>query len=200
MVLRAKVDSRSGIPLGGIGTGSVEIRPDGYLHEWMIFNLSEWSANPDQQDPPSSAQMTPDAFAFFLRVLPKDGRPILRRLGLRADQFSARMDTVWARNVEAIEYEGRFPVTTLRYLDASLPVKITGRFFSPLTPQDARTSGTPGFYASFHFKNTSDRPVELSLASKVRNPLAQGAPDRKLRTTVGRCQRRNKTAAFSPVL
>ena len=107
--LRATVDSRSGIPLGGIGTGSVEIRPDGYFHEWMIFNLGEWTASYDQQDPPSSARMTPDAFAFFLRVLPKDGKPVLRRLGLRYDQFSARMDTVWARNVEAIEYEGTFP-------------------------------------------------------------------------------------------
>jgi uncharacterized protein (DUF608 family) len=184
LVLRAEVDRGSGIPLGGIGTGSVEIRPDGYFHEWMIFNLGEWTAGSAQQDPLGSAVMAPDAFAFFLRVLPKDGKPILRRLGLGYDQFSARMETVWCRNVEGIEYDGSFPVATLRYLDATLPVQVTARFFSPIAPHDARTSGTPGFYAWFHLKNTSDRPVELSLASALRNPLAQGVADRKLRNTV----------------
>ena len=186
MVLRAKVDSGSGIPLGGIGTGSVEIRPDGYFHEWMIFNLSQWPAGADEQRPAILTQMPPEAFTFFLRVLPKDGKPVVRRMGLRSDQFSARMERVWARNVEAIEYEGNFPVATLHYLDSSLPLSITGRFFSPLTPHDSRTSGTPGFYASFHFRNSSDRSAELSLASALRNPLALGASDRKLRTTVQR--------------
>jgi uncharacterized protein (DUF608 family) len=28
----------SGAPLGSIGTGFVEIRPDGCLYEWQIFN------------------------------------------------------------------------------------------------------------------------------------------------------------------
>jgi uncharacterized protein (DUF608 family) len=186
MVLRAQVDYGSGIPLGGIGTGSVEIRPDGYFHDWMIFNLSDWSDGLDDQDPAISAQMTPDAFPFFLRVLARDGKPVVRRLGMRFDQFTARKETVWAKNVEAIEFEGNFPMATLRYLDSSLPVTVTGRFFSALTPHDARTSGTPGFYASFHFRNTSHRPVELSLAATLRNPLAQGASDRKLRTTVQR--------------
>ncbi|MBC7288062.1 MAG: hypothetical protein H5T86_08495, partial [Armatimonadetes bacterium] len=30
--------TRSGIPLGGLGCGTVEIRGDGAFHEWQIFN------------------------------------------------------------------------------------------------------------------------------------------------------------------
>jgi hypothetical protein len=40
------VNHSSGIPLGGIGTGSVEILPDGCLDDWIIFNMGGWS--PDQ--------------------------------------------------------------------------------------------------------------------------------------------------------
>ena len=31
-ILSAKMNHQSGIPLGGIGTGTVEIRPDGAFH------------------------------------------------------------------------------------------------------------------------------------------------------------------------
>ena len=34
----------SGVPLGGLGTGSVELRRDGYLHEWQIINNRPWGA------------------------------------------------------------------------------------------------------------------------------------------------------------
>ena len=40
-----RVAYASGVPLGGIGTGSVEVRPDGYFHEWMIFNLGPWASD-----------------------------------------------------------------------------------------------------------------------------------------------------------
>ncbi len=41
--VRGVMRHESGIPLGGIGTGSVEIRPDGQFHEWQIFNLGRWA-------------------------------------------------------------------------------------------------------------------------------------------------------------
>jgi uncharacterized protein (DUF608 family) len=59
--------------------------------------------------------------------------------------------------------------------------------FSPFVPHDSRTSGTPGFYAVFTVKNLSDEPVEVSLLGTLRNPLAWGAEDRKLRNSVRRC-------------
>ena len=35
----------SGAPLGGIGTGFIEIRADGCFHEWQIFNAGPWGRN-----------------------------------------------------------------------------------------------------------------------------------------------------------
>src|ERR1035441_3683422 len=33
----------SGAPLGGLGTGFIELRPDGCFHEWQIFNSGPWA-------------------------------------------------------------------------------------------------------------------------------------------------------------
>jgi hypothetical protein len=37
VAMPARPDMDSGAPLGGIGTGLLEIRPDGGFHEWQIF-------------------------------------------------------------------------------------------------------------------------------------------------------------------
>ena len=172
----------SGIPLGGIGTGSVEVRSDGHFHEWMIFNLGPWASDgPVQLGAPPD--MAPGALAFFLWARPEGGAPLVRRLGTRSDQEDL-YSLSWAKSVEAIEYDASFPAATLRYLDHTLPVAVTAVMFSPIVPHDARTSGTPGFHAVFTVKNTSAHRVQVSLAGKLKNPLAWGAADRRLRLAV----------------
>jgi hypothetical protein len=41
----SSVQTLSGAPLGGIGTGFIEIRADGCFHEWQIFNSGTWGKN-----------------------------------------------------------------------------------------------------------------------------------------------------------
>ena len=174
----------SGVPLGGVGTGSVEVRSDGYFHEWMIFNLGPWAANeraPVQLGTPPD--MSPGALAFFLRAEPDGAEPLVRRLGTRGDQEDL-YSLSWAKNVEGIEYGAAFPSVRLRYLDATLPVAVSALMFSPLVPHDARTSGTPGFNAAFTVKNTSQRRVKAAVLAKLQNPLAWGAADRQLKLAV----------------
>ncbi|MEM2344337.1 MAG: GH116 family glycosyl-hydrolase, partial [Thermoproteota archaeon] len=43
MKTRFSHSNLSGMPLGGIGTGSVEIRGDGRFYEWHIFNNGAWA-------------------------------------------------------------------------------------------------------------------------------------------------------------
>lgn len=35
--------SSSGVVLGGLGTGSIELWPDGTFREWLIFNNKRWT-------------------------------------------------------------------------------------------------------------------------------------------------------------
>jgi uncharacterized protein (DUF608 family) len=169
----------SGIPLGGLGTGSVEIRPDGYFHDWLIFNQGAWAPRQPDHERNAGPDMPPSALAFFLRTRRGKGEPQLRRLGLRSEENDLYASG-WARDVEAIVYHGEFPVASLDYLDDSLPAAVTGTFFAPFIPHDSRVSGTPGFHAIFTVKNTTSRPVDVSIMGKLRNPLAWGADDRRL--------------------
>ncbi len=169
----SRVSHESGLPLGGLGTGSIEIRPDGCFHEWQIFNLGSWGGM-------SALDMPVSALSFYLWTRPEgDAHPVMRRLSMRTDQNNMYTYS-WLMPVEAIEFGATFPVATLKYQDRLLPVAVECSLFSPLTPHDARTSGTPGFNVVFRIKNRSNRQVEVSLLSNLKNPLAWGADDRKL--------------------
>ncbi|HEY3268385.1 MAG TPA: GH116 family glycosyl hydrolase [Armatimonadota bacterium] len=173
----------SGIPLGGLGTGSVEIRPDGYFHDWLIFNQGQWAPQQPEHERNAGPDMPLSALAFFLRTRQGQAEPQLRRLGLRSEENDLYASG-WAKSVRGIEYSGAFPVATLDYLDDSLPVAITGTFFSPFIPHDARVSGAPGFHMVFTVRNTTNRRVEVSLMGRLKDPLAWGASDRRLENSI----------------
>lgn len=195
--LYSTVEQNCGSMMGGIGTGYVELWPDGCFHSWSIFNRGPWAYRGDfltdpnfRQDRFVLGEMNADAMQFFIRACPPGGKPVARRLSLKGSQLNV-YSTSWMQNVEGISYDYTFPGATLAYVDSALPVKVTGQFFSPVIPHDLKTSGTPGFYAVFTVKNTSAQPQEISLATYLRNPLARGgaaadrgAEARKLRTTV----------------
>ncbi|MGE5557275.1 MAG: GH116 family glycosyl hydrolase [Bacillota bacterium] len=174
----------SGIPLGGLGTGSVEIRPDGHFYGWQMFNLGIWSPQscPSCRDA-AEPKMPPDSLSFFLRTEEEKKEPLIRHLGLRPD-FANNYSAPWMKNIQAIVFEGRFPAARLEYLDETLPVEIRSEIFSSFMPHDAENSGIPGFYTVFKIRNRSPEKQRISLLALLRNPLAWGAPDRKLRNHV----------------
>ena len=175
----------SGIPLGGLGTGSVEIRPDGYFYEWQVFNLGRWAPQQPERCRVEGPDMPPGALCFFIRTKQPNQPPIMRRLGMRSDQHNLYSFS-WLKSVQRIEFEGRYPLASLEYHDDALPVAVSAQVFSPFVPHDARTSGTPGFYALFAVKNLADVPVEVSLLGTLHNPLAWEAEDRKLTNSISR--------------
>ncbi|MCR5689651.1 MAG: hypothetical protein K6G71_05305, partial [Clostridiales bacterium] len=155
--------SGSGIALGGIGAGSVELQPDGEFHFWQIANpprLTEvcWENKADD------GESSTGALSFWVRSQRGDGRPVVRKLGLRTDpdDFTYRMFP-WAKPVERIGFDGRFPVCELRYGDRDLPLKLTCRAVAPFVPHRTDISATPGFYVDFDIENTCDGPLTASL-------------------------------------
>jgi uncharacterized protein (DUF608 family) len=158
----------------------VEIWPDGYFHEWQIFNLGRWAPQQPECCRVEGPDMPPGALAFFVWAKKEEDAPIVRRLGMRSDQHNL-YSFAWLKSVQEIEFEGKYPLATLAYRDADLPVAVTARMFSPFLPHDSRTSGTPGFYAAFTLKNLAEEPVQVSLLGTLKNPLAWGAADRQLR-------------------
>ena len=181
--ITTKMPHQSGIPLGGLGTGTVEIRPDGCLHEWQIFNLGKWAPRQPEVCDATGPDVPTDALTFFVRSARRGAAPVVRRLSLDPAHHDL-YHLSWLKSVNRIKFDGRFPVARLEYKDDGLPVEVSARFFSPFVPHDAQTSGTPGFYAAFTVSNPTDKSIDVSLLGTLKNPLAWCAADRKLTNRV----------------
>lgn len=168
----------SGAPLGGIGTGFVEIRADGCFYEWQIFNSGPWAM--DARSTTAPPPPGPPWLQFLLRTK-IDSEPVaqVRRLYLRSDENNL-YSLPFVQDVESIEYQAAFPITTLRYHDPTIPVRVSALAFSPFFPGNARESATPGFHLVYTIENPGDDPVEVSLLGLLDNPLASALPDRRL--------------------
>jgi uncharacterized protein (DUF608 family) len=168
----------SGAPLGGLGTGFVEIRADGCFHEWQIFNSGSWAQGARSTTAPPAAG--PEYLRFLLRTKKaSDEVPQVRRLYLRSDE-SDLYTLPFVQDVESIDFDAWFPVTDLRFNDPSIPVRASARLFSPFIPGNAQDSGTPGFHVVYTLENVCDEAIEVSLAGFMDNPLASALTERRL--------------------
>jgi uncharacterized protein (DUF608 family) len=143
---------RSGIVLGGLGTGTIEIRPNGALEEWQIFNNT---ANP---------YPSPRSF-FAIRVKQEGKAPVAKVLQLTHETLPT---------VEKIFYKGEFPFAQLLYKDKELPIQVEMTAFSSFIPHDYKNSALPLAFFRFKLKNTSTRKCDASLLFTCQNMVGIG--------------------------
>ena len=177
-IIHRTIENTSGIPLGGIGTGSIEIREDGLFHDWQIFNTGKWAATPrsdtccgGEREP----NMTPEDLAFIIRTEGRRDGVKVRRLALR-EQLNCLYSLPWAKCVRSIRFRGEFPAARLEYNDETLPVEVRAEIFAPFVPHDPRESAGPGFFVRFLFKNVSREDITVSILGHAANPIPSGTP------------------------
>ncbi len=153
----------SGIALGGIGSGSVELLPDGEFHYWLIANQPRLTTRCNEEKVDDGESST-GALSFWVRAQKENAKPVIRKLGMKtdADDFTYRM-FAWNKPVERIDFDGRFPVCDLNYIDSDLPCKVNLKAVSPFVPHNSDVSATPGFYLDFTVENPTDNIVDISL-------------------------------------
>ncbi|MCI9336744.1 MAG: hypothetical protein HFH93_04230 [Lachnospiraceae bacterium] len=181
-----KQEQLHGMALGGIGTGSVEIRQNGSLEDWEIFNLGLWaSSDPKKYHKEDLPEYDQDVLPFYVRTKQEGREPVVRKLshGKKIGGFRSVMYS-FLKNVETIRWTPDFPICHMEYEDPGLPVELKAEFMSPFVPHDAKTSGMPGFYVNFRVKNKTMDTVEVSLMGTLKNPVNRGLADRKLKNTV----------------
>lgn len=184
--IETHINQESGLPFGGIGTGTVELRPDGEFHEWQINNPEIFSVGNKRNEFPETGENLTGSLSFFILV-ESEGKKQLRRLGLYTgnDLRTGRQEVNYRmvsfiKPVETVSFKAAFPVAEAVYSDSTLPVEVTMRACSPFVPYDEKTSGTPGFFIRFSVRNLTDKKVKVSLVSKLKNIL----PDGKKENTV----------------
>jgi non-lysosomal glucosylceramidase len=137
---------KQGVPLGGIGTGYLELNPDGTLGACSIFN---------QFVPPRRLNAP-------LLGLVVDGQP--RVVSLRK--------TPGVTGATAGKYWGHFPVAEAGWT-FDLPVAVDVRAWSPFVLGDANVSNTPAACFAVTVRNLSDRPQRVRLVLSFPGPSAQ---------------------------
>ncbi len=158
----------SGIPLGGLGTGSVELRADGYFHEWQIMNNAPWGAGPSVDLPLDTA---------YFGIQAADTSAVLGTVPPYNAHLNDPYGLPWLCHAETIDAEARMPFTELRYRVAPLPVDVSLEAFSPFIPLDARNSALPLAFFTFSVWNRSATPVRVALFMAQRNIVGYCEPD-----------------------
>lgn len=133
--------------LGGIGTGNFEIGADGQLTTWQLFNTLR-----DGEVP------------FYFAIKAGSAAKLLQTAG----------GPEWPR-VQGIEMSGEYPIATLRFRDADLPVQLELEAFSPFEPLDSGFSSMPLAVFKFRAHNPTSETQTVSLAAMLTNPVGYAA-------------------------
>jgi len=155
---------RSGLPLGGIGCGTLQIFPDGT--RGVFTGMNNWEtplgqlhwfrpgtggdyrvSNPFAVYTECGGKKT----AKFLQTAPLDNCPV----------------------VEKIDFEGSFPIAKLKFIDPSLPVHISLKAYSPFARKVYKDSSLPCAVYTFTVENKTKSPATVSLMSSAVNPVGK---------------------------
>jgi uncharacterized protein (DUF608 family) len=163
-----------GHPLGGIGTGSVELCTDGRLKDWELFNNGLWAGDKDNKQP----RMLPEDAACCLAWRDDDGPGLIRWLvhgdgqdsaASESHRYGASYTQAYSRPIARIRSGGRYPIAEQSFDDPALPLDIQLEAFTPFVPGDEATSGLPLAWFCYRVRNTGTRTGTLSLAWSLRN-------------------------------
>ncbi|MBI3923895.1 MAG: hypothetical protein HY318_20905, partial [Armatimonadetes bacterium] len=157
-------------PLGGLGTGTISFGGRGNLRDWEIFNR-----------PNKGSALN---FTFFaLWVKPNKGEPVARILegelqppfALGGGMPPGHLSGV--RRLKSATFRGEYPFAWIDLQDDSLPVKVSLEAYNPFIPLNVEDSSIPVVSFQWKITNPSSRPVDLTLAATMHNPVAAQLQD-----------------------
>jgi uncharacterized protein (DUF608 family) len=154
----------SGVPLGGIGAGKVEIFSDGTLSNFTHQN------NWDNPIGSTGGLNHIDArvgyhFAIWTSGCTEGAEPVARLL--------QTPNIAGLPRVERIKYRGEYPFAKLDYIDSSLPVQVRLEAFSPVVPGNLELSAMPVAMFIFTLTNRNLESAEdAAIMATARNTVS----------------------------
>lgn len=184
-VMKRENKPRSGVALGGLGTGCIELRQDGQFYNWTIFNNRPLGLE-------ESFEIAHDSMLFFLvRFQEKGKEPKIRLLQIEEDFGGAAVIDhphyyvfPWIDGVDTIEYEASFPFVKMRFSDKEMPFIVEMEAYSPFIPHDAKNSALPTAIFNFNIISKTKESVDVMLMATMRNAVAYDKPERLYTTAL----------------
>ena len=162
-------------PLGGIGTGTVSLCGNGSLAEWQIQNQPDQ----DSMNPHSCFMLwaQEQGEAAVTRVCegqipsPYNRHPKMVN-GLRFPGGGLGDSGLFGLPRFAYAtFHGAYPFAKLDLSDPQMPVLVSLEAYNPMVPMDADASGIPAALFRFKIRNACEKPVKISLAANIHNPV-----------------------------
>jgi len=172
----------SGIPLGGMGAGTVEIRADGHFHDWQIMN------NLPLGNGPATAEMEDEG--LFFGIVAHDGNRSRELILNRprwfdrdaygsSEIFKWTLDSYhmpWLEYPSEIAYDAKFPFADIEFATKNYPISAKLEAFAPFVPLDAKNSGLPVFFLTYALTNRSRVKQRVSFFGAIKNAVGYDYP------------------------
>jgi hypothetical protein len=137
-----------GLPVGGIGAGQIYLGGDGGLWHWDIFNQRIGTGADHYVKP-----LTPSS-------------PLTQKFALTIGHETRALDRA---GFSEVVFRGEYPIGTVDYADAGVPLAVRLEAFSPFIPLNTDDSSLPATVLQFTLRNTSGAPVEAMLSGELEN-------------------------------
>ena len=164
-----------GMPVSGIGCGTVYLGGDGHLWCWDIFNVPHEGVVPNVFDGDDLSN------PFGAAVRERDGasyvRPVVQRSPWQvALDFTVQIGDAAPRPLDHrgfhdITFEWRYPIGRVTYTDAAAHLRIELEAFTPFVPLDVDRSSLPATLLRYRVVNDGDTPQRARVFATVANPV-----------------------------
>ncbi len=169
-------------PLGGIGTGCIGLDGTGHLIDWEIYNKPNKGSR--------------NGFTHFALKASDKGKTVDARV-LHADVpgpymggsgggsfggFGFGVDRYTMTGVPHFPdcvFTGKFPFAGIEFLDDSFPGRVALTAFNPFIPTNEDDSSIPAAFLAYTVTNTTERPLDYTLAGSLNNPYAAKAGENR---------------------
>ncbi|HEX3989035.1 MAG TPA: GH116 family glycosyl-hydrolase, partial [Verrucomicrobiae bacterium] len=146
-----------GMPIGGIGAGQLYLSGDGRLWHWDIFNRTPGTGSEHYAKP----------------LIPSS--PLKQQFSLTIGEDTRLID---ATGFSKVSFRGEYPIGTVEYSDANVPVTVKLEAFSPFIPLSTDDSSLPLTVLQFTLRNTSSSPIDAKLSAELENGVCLNNRDR----------------------
>ena len=162
-----------GMPVGGINCGNLYLGGDGRLWLWDIFNKNQLGVVtktlPVSLEGFNAKEINNIHGSLYLEPL-TDIFPFQQGFAVSVnDGTSVVTKRLHIDDWEEINFEGTYPVATLRYSAKNIPVEVELKAFSPFIPGDEINSGLPATVQSISVKNLTAGDLDISVFGWLEN-------------------------------
>jgi len=159
------------LPIGGIGTGTVNLGGRGALRQWEIMNT------PAKQNPGSHNRNDPGSISpvFCLYTRTSDGKTNVKSLTgpLEYHQYESMngqpVENHGLPRFRNASFDAAYPLGQVNLSDTDVPLDVKIKAFNPLIPGDADASGIPIAILRFVLTNKTNQKVATSVCGVMDN-------------------------------